>query len=164
VIASAPPPPAAVWISPGVPGVPQQKLVEYAPGTGPLSARPKTLILYTRGKVVWQAKVNADHVSVQRGDVTVDGHPEFLIVGEGGTAGCGAKILLAWVGGAERVLYKQWNCDARYIVRTGEFVVKQAIFLKNDPQCCPSYVDTIVYRWNGARLVRFSYKRAPWPK
>jgi hypothetical protein len=162
MIATPPPRPAAVWVSPASPGVPAQTLFEYAPGAGPLTARVKILKLVTRGKVVWQERVAADHVSVARADVTRDGHQELLVIGEGGTAGCGAKILLAWVDGAERVLYKQWNCDTQYIVRTGELIVRQAIFKATDPQCCPSFVDTTVYRWDGKRLVPHPLKRRPW--
>jgi hypothetical protein len=90
-------------------------------------------------------------------DLTGDGKPELAVTFfSGGTAGDTGWAV--FVGGSGRWRVALERLDGYKVglyVRRGELVDSQPVYLKDDPNCCPSGgFDHRGFRWNGHRFLQ----------
>jgi hypothetical protein len=121
-----------------------------------LGRRPTWRRVYARVVPVY----GVNRLTVQRGDVTGDRHPDLLLFEDtDGSAGCGVYRLLATVGGRITQLLVRRACldDAAVVLHGGALVVYDGIL--RDPKtldqihCCWTLWRRTEQRWRGRRLV-----------
>jgi hypothetical protein len=105
-----------------------------------------------------------DRAAVARGDLTGDGRPDALVPV---TAGPAAGIVAYYVYAAEAdgtvrdVFPVNAVYRARVALRGRRLVETLPIYRRADPGCCPSAVQTTVYRWDGTGLAVQARSRDP---
>jgi len=99
-----------------------------------------------------------DRTRVSYGDLTGDGRADVVVpLFSGGTAGDIAYFVYAVVDGRVRDILPVNNVyQVGVRIEDHRLVERLPDFRRNDPNCCPSFVTTTVYRWSGGRLVQQS--------
>jgi hypothetical protein len=99
-----------------------------------------------------------DRTGVSYGDLTGDGRADVVVpLFSGGTAGDIAYFVYAEVDGRVRdILPVNDVYQVGVRITDHRLVERLPRFRRNDPNCCPSFVTTTVYRWNSGRLVQQS--------
>ena len=120
-----------------------------------LGRRPTWRRVYSRVVPVY----GVNRMTVQKGDVTGDRHPDLLLFEDtGGSAGCGVYRLLATVRGRITQLLVRRACvdDAAVVLHGGALVMYDGIV--RDPKtlwqihCCWKVWQRTVQRWHGPKL------------
>jgi hypothetical protein len=95
-----------------------------------------------------------DRAAVAHGDLTRDGRPDVVVpVTAGPAAGIVAYYVYAETGDRARDVFPvNAVYRARVAVRGRRLVETLPIYRRADPGCCPSAVQTTVYRWDGTGL------------
>jgi hypothetical protein len=104
-----------------------------------------------------------DRAAVAHGDLTGDGRPDALVpVTAGPAAGIVAYYVYAETDGTVRDVFPvNAVYRARVALRARRLVETLPIYRRADPGCCPSAVQTTVYRWDGTGLAVQARSRAP---
>jgi hypothetical protein len=89
------------------------------------------------------------------GDLNRDGRPDMAVsYASGGSAGDTGWAIFVAAGRSWRLSFKQLEAyRAGIFLRRGDVVESQPIYLKNDPNCCPTGgFDHRRFHWNGRRF------------
>jgi hypothetical protein len=89
-------------------------------------------------------------------DVTNDGHPDaVLVVGNGGSAGCGEATVVAWVRGRTRVIFRHGLCESSVRGVRGGVVLDVPVgacpYKYGSAHCVGGRREEL-WRWNGRAL------------
>lgn len=151
--------------------VPDQVAVAYSLGDDPFAAE--------HGLAIWQRFAEPPAWSVvyafvdpseegvlgirlQSGDLTGDGHAEVLVFEDrGGTGACGTWTIVS--GGASDTarIFRRKTCDAELKISDGGLALREAVFVPEDPHCCPSAFRTSRLEWDGERFAVVSTEETP---
>jgi hypothetical protein len=96
-------------------------------------------------------------------DFDGDGEEEAFVVIDFRTSGTydngKGYYVFAYRGGKPQVVFQEWR-EKSWAGRTrGRSIIITAPFWRDGGLCCPSGLETSVYRWRGSRFVRVSRKR-----
>ncbi len=99
-------------------------------------------------------------------DFNADGKEEALVTlatGTRGAQGYGEEyFVFAFDAGSPRQLFRESRQKPQSMSVNGRSIIIVAPFWKNaDPGCCPSSIETAVYRWRGHGFVRASRQMRP---
>jgi hypothetical protein len=87
-------------------------------------------------------------------DLTDDGQDEAVVpISSGGTAGDIAFAVFTLHDGVLDELLARAPGQVAVAVEDGQLIETQPIYGPNDPNCCPSQLKNIYYRWDGHALV-----------
>jgi hypothetical protein len=96
-------------------------------------------------------------------DFDGDGIEEAFVIVDFRTSGTSDNAkdyyVFAYRGGKPRVIFHEWREKPRGVRVNGRSLIIAAPFWRDGGLCCPSGVETSIYRWRGARFVRVSRKR-----
>jgi hypothetical protein len=104
---------------------------------------------------------------VMYADVTADGADEAIVpIGSGGTMGDVAFLVLTAAGDGTKTLLKEYPTDQTGLsisVQDGKVLMTQPVPGPDDPFCCPSFLKTTTYSWNGYTMAIESVNTNPNP-
>ena len=102
-------------------------------------------------------------ISVKYVDFDGDGNDEAFVVVDFRTSGTydhgQGYYVFAYRGGKPRILLQEWREKPWSARVRGRAIIIAAPFWKGGGLCCPSGLETSVYRWRGSRFARVSRKR-----
>ena len=98
------------------------------------------------------ARGGIDRFSASYGDLTGDGTTDVVVpLYSGGTAGDIAYFVYAEVGGKVKDIFAVNDTyKVGVTIRSGRLVERTPIYRAQDANCCPSYIRTTVYKWDGS--------------
>ncbi len=134
-----------------------------AAAAAPSLGHPRALVLHDPlASAGVRALVRATPPEARYGDVTRDGRPDLLVTVRAGPAeGVVAYFVYSIADGRVQDLFPVNEVfRARVDIRAHRLVERLPVYRDADRVCCPSFVQTTVYRWDGTGLAIQARTRA----
>lgn len=123
-------------------------------------------LILRQGKEAGEAQDGSRLLSIRHIDFNGDGNEEALITIATGRAGAGGYSEEYFVysqgdGKTRQVFHESREKPQTMQVKGSSIVIVAAFWRDTDPACCPSSLETAIYRWRPAGFVRVSRRLRP---
>jgi hypothetical protein len=96
-------------------------------------------------------------IDLETDDLTGDGIPDALTIEQrGGSGACGTWRVIVSTPGTAVEVFRRSACDTEIRIASGGLSVREAVYVPDDPHCCPSAFRNARLEWDGKAFVETS--------